>query len=34
MLPLVKYVQKYRVTWRAIIGAIIAVAGVAMLFLR
>lgn len=34
MLPLVKYVQKYQVTWRAIIGAIIAVAGVAMLFLR
>ena len=34
MLPLVKYVQKDRISWRAILGAAIAVAGVAILFLR
>jgi drug/metabolite transporter (DMT)-like permease len=34
MLPLVKYVQKERISWRAILGAAIAVAGVAILFLR
>ncbi|MGP8154811.1 MAG: DMT family transporter [Smithella sp.] len=34
MLPLVKYIEKDRITWRAIIGAAIAVAGVAILFLR
>jgi drug/metabolite transporter (DMT)-like permease len=34
MLPLVKYVQKERISWRAIVGAFIAVAGVAILFLR
>jgi drug/metabolite transporter (DMT)-like permease len=34
MLPLVRYVYKEKLTWRAIIGAFVAVAGVAMLFLR
>jgi drug/metabolite transporter (DMT)-like permease len=34
MLPLVKYIQKEPISWRAIIGAFIAVAGVAILFLR
>ena len=34
MLPLVKYVQKETVSWRAIGGAVIAVAGVAILFMR
>jgi drug/metabolite transporter (DMT)-like permease len=34
MLPLVKYIQKESVSWRAIAGAVVAVAGVAILFLR
>lgn len=34
MLPLVKYVQKEHISWRAFLGAIIAVAGVALLFSR
>lgn len=34
MLPLVKYVQKEHVSWRAILGASIAVGGVAILFAR
>jgi len=34
MLPLVKYIQKDHISWRAIIGATIAVAGVAILFMR
>jgi drug/metabolite transporter (DMT)-like permease len=34
MLPLVKYVQKDHISWRAILGATIAVGGVAILFLR
>jgi drug/metabolite transporter (DMT)-like permease len=34
MLPLVKYMMKERVTWRALLGAVVAVGGVALLFLR
>ena len=34
MLPLVRFVYKERLTWRAILGAVVAVAGVAVLFLR
>jgi drug/metabolite transporter (DMT)-like permease len=34
MLPLVKYIQKDHISWRAILGATIAVAGVAILFTR
>ncbi|MGA2625311.1 MAG: DMT family transporter [Bacteroidota bacterium] len=34
MLPLVRIIYKERLTWRAITGAFIAVAGVAVLFLR
>ena len=34
MLPLVKYVQKDHISWRAILGATIAVGGVAILFMR
>jgi drug/metabolite transporter (DMT)-like permease len=34
MLPLVKYIQKDPISWRAILGAIIAVGGVAILFMR
>ncbi len=34
MLPLVRYIYKERLTWRAILGALMAVAGVAVLFLR
>jgi drug/metabolite transporter (DMT)-like permease len=34
MLPLVKYIYKDKLSWRAIIGAFITVAGVALLFLR
>lgn len=34
MLPLVRYVYKEKLTWRAIVGAFTAVAGVAVLFLR
>ena len=34
MLPLVHFVQKERLSWKAIAGAVIAVAGVAMLFTR
>ncbi len=34
MLPLVKYVLKENVTWRALVGAVVAVGGVAILFLR
>jgi drug/metabolite transporter (DMT)-like permease len=34
MLPLVKYIQKEVLGWRAIIGALVAVGGVAILFLR
>lgn len=34
MLPLVKFVYKEILTWRAILGAFVAVAGVALLFLR
>ncbi len=34
MLPLVRFVLKESVSWRALVGAIVAVAGVAILFLR
>jgi drug/metabolite transporter (DMT)-like permease len=34
MLPLVKYIYKDKLGWRAIVGAFITVAGVAILFLR
>ena len=34
MLPLVKFIYKEKFTWRAIIGAFVAVAGVSVLFLR
>jgi drug/metabolite transporter (DMT)-like permease len=34
MLPLVIIVYKVKLTWRAILGAFIAVGGVAVLFLR
>lgn len=34
MLPMVKYFYKEKLSWRAIIGAVIAVAGVALIFLR
>lgn len=34
MLPLVKYVQKEILSWKAIVGAFVAVGGVAILFLR
>ncbi len=34
MLPMVKYVYKEKLSWRAITGAVIAVAGVALIFLR
>lgn len=34
MLPLVRFVLKEQVSWRALLGAIVAVAGVAILFLR
>jgi len=34
MLPLVRFVYKEKLSWRAIIGAFIAVVGVAVLFLR
>jgi drug/metabolite transporter (DMT)-like permease len=34
MLPIVHFVLKEEVSWRAIIGAVVAVAGVAVLFLR
>lgn len=34
MLPLVKWVEKEKLTWRAISGAVLAVLGVAILFLR
>lgn len=34
MLPMLRYIYKERLTWRAIAGAVLAVAGVAMLFLR
>ena len=34
MLPLVRYVQKEALSWKAVVGAFVAVGGVAMLFLR
>jgi drug/metabolite transporter (DMT)-like permease len=34
MLPIVKYVLKETVSWRAVAGAVVAVGGVAILFLR
>lgn len=34
MLPMVKYYYKEKLSWKSIIGAFIAVAGIAMLFLR
>ena len=34
MLPLVKYIYKDKLSWRAVIGAFVTVAGVALLFLR
>ena len=34
MLPLVRFVYKEKLTWRAIFGAFVAVGGVALLFLR
>lgn len=34
MLPLVRFIYKEKLTWRAILGAFIAVAGVGILFLR
>lgn len=34
MLPMVKYIYKEKLSWRAISGAVIAVSGVALIFLR
>ena len=34
MLPMVKYIYKEKLSWRAIIGAVIAVLGIALIFLR
>jgi len=34
MLPMVKYIYKERLSWRAITGAVIAVLGIALIFLR
>jgi len=34
MLPMVKYIYKEKLTWRAITGAVIAVLGVGLIFLR
>lgn len=34
MLPMVKYIYKEKLSWRAILGAVIAVIGVALIFLR
>jgi len=34
MLPIIRYIYKERLNWQAIVGAFIAVAGVAILFLR
>jgi drug/metabolite transporter (DMT)-like permease len=34
MLPMVKYIYKEKLSWRAITGAVIAVLGVALIFLR
>jgi drug/metabolite transporter (DMT)-like permease len=34
MLPIVKFVLKEKVSWRALLGAVVAVGGVAILFLR
>jgi drug/metabolite transporter (DMT)-like permease len=34
MLPLVRIFYKEKLAWRAIVGAFVAVIGVAMLFLR
>jgi drug/metabolite transporter (DMT)-like permease len=34
MLPIVRYYYKEKLSWRAIIGAIVAVVGVSILFLR
>jgi drug/metabolite transporter (DMT)-like permease len=34
MLPMVRIIYKERLTWRAVVGAFVAVGGVAMLFLR
>ncbi|MBE0538082.1 MAG: DMT family transporter [Ignavibacterium sp.] len=34
MLPMVKYIYKENLSWRAILGAVIAVLGVALIFLR
>ena len=34
MLPMVKYIYKEKLSWRAVVGAIIAVLGIALIFLR
>mgnify|MGYP001222948608 CR=1 FL=1 len=34
MLPMVKYFYKEKLSWRAIVGAVIAVAGIGLIFLR
>ena len=34
MLPMVKYIYKEKLSWRAITGAVVAVGGVALIFLR
>jgi drug/metabolite transporter (DMT)-like permease len=34
MLPLLRFIYKERLTWRAVVGAFVAVGGVAILFLR
>lgn len=34
MLPMVKYIYKEKLSWRSVTGAIVAVAGVALIFLR
>ncbi|HFE62916.1 MAG TPA: EamA family transporter, partial [Caldithrix sp.] len=34
MIPLVIFLEKEKPTWRAVLGAVIAVAGVALIFLR
>jgi drug/metabolite transporter (DMT)-like permease len=34
MLPLLRFIYKEKLTWRAVVGAFVAVGGVAMLFLR
>ena len=34
MLPMVKYIYKEKLSWRAVTGAVLAVFGVSLIFLR